>query len=705
MTSENDVQGDTPGPGDWGELRFSDGTIDSNTVLEHVKVRYGQGIVLESASPTFSHATIEFMSGPAIRMDLKSFPKGIGNSAKNNGKNAILVASGDMLVSGSWELQGIPFLIEGTLSVGQSPEVQSITPSELEQGSTILATIVGKRLSNAESISFSGTGLAGAIQPGGTDTQVTIRITAQPNAPVGNQSFEIQVAAGKVSSPVEISVASPGTLPVSVSIEPATATVVAGTSKQFNAIGVGTTNENVTWSLESIGPVVGTISSTGLYSVPSTFTDTALVIIRATSNLDISKSATAQAYVFPSAPQGPVVAPQVSVGIAPLPSAAGPSGPFVAPQVSVGIAPLPSAAGPSGPFVAPQVSVAIAQSPLAAGPSGPFVAPQVSVALTPTISSISPNSGAQGTANLSITITGKGLAGATAISFLLNGAIDNTITATNVTANVDGTQVTAEFSITSTAPIGFRIVRISTPNGTSPSIVLGGNTFSVTASTTGQCTSPPPNLVSWWPADGNSNDIIDSNNGSFQNGATFAGGNVGQAFSFDGVNDYVSVSDSSSLKPSGPFSLELWLKQNTNSICDGSRNNFVPMGKVTISTSGYMIYEECTVNNWNFIVYGVSPQNVSFNSPNEPGVWKHFVGVYDGTRLLTYVNGSLTNQVSVTGTVLHSNDNLQFGKYSTSNNFFDGFVDEATIYNRALTASEIQAIFNAGSAGKCKTTP
>ncbi|MGH7253236.1 MAG: hypothetical protein ACREIE_05490, partial [Nitrospiraceae bacterium] len=55
------------------------------------------------------------------------------------------------------------------------------------------------------------------------------------------------------------------------------------------------------------------------------------------------------------------------------------------------------------------------------------------------------------------------------------------------------------------------------------------------------CTPPPPGLVSWWPGNGNSNDIADSNNGTLQNGATFVTGKVSQAFTFDGQDDFVQV--------------------------------------------------------------------------------------------------------------------------------------------------------------------
>ena len=55
------------------------------------------------------------------------------------------------------------------------------------------------------------------------------------------------------------------------------------------------------------------------------------------------------------------------------------------------------------------------------------------------------------------------------------------------------------------------------------------------------CTAPPVDLVSWWPGDGNADDIIGNNHGTLVNGATFAAGKVGKAFSLDGDNDYVAT--------------------------------------------------------------------------------------------------------------------------------------------------------------------
>ena len=49
------------------------------------------------------------------------------------------------------------------------------------------------------------------------------------------------------------------------------------------------------------------------------------------------------------------------------------------------------------------------------------------------------------------------------------------------------------------------------------------------------CVDPPEGLISWWPAEGNADDILGDNDGTLVNGATFAPGMVGQAFSFDGT--------------------------------------------------------------------------------------------------------------------------------------------------------------------------
>src|SRR5215467_6689435 len=67
-------------------------------------------------------------------------------------------------------------------------------------------------------------------------------------------------------------------------------------------------------------------------------------------------------------------------------------------------------------------------------------------------------------------------------------------------------------------------------------------------------------VIHWWKADGNANDSVGTNHGSLVGDTTFASGENGQAFSFDGTGDYVSVPDDPSHYFTGSFTMEAWAK-------------------------------------------------------------------------------------------------------------------------------------------------
>src|SRR5206468_2924778 len=73
------------------------------------------------------------------------------------------------------------------------------------------------------------------------------------------------------------------------------------------------------------------------------------------------------------------------------------------------------------------------------------------------------------------------------------------------------------------------------------------------------CVTAPSGMISWWRAEGDATDALTANNGTLMNGATFAPGEVGQAFSLDGIDDYVSI-PLLNFSSRNAITIEAWIK-------------------------------------------------------------------------------------------------------------------------------------------------
>ncbi|HXU92410.1 MAG TPA: IPT/TIG domain-containing protein, partial [Gallionella sp.] len=219
FTSTLDTAGSTPASGDWGQIRFLDGTNDTATVIEHAQVRYGHGIDVQSASPTFNYLDIRNSLGAAIAIDLSSSPKGLGNQASGNTLNGVSVPAGDVLGTVTWGIRGIPYVVaSGIVSVGNSPVISTLNISEIQQGETLNALINGLRLAGALSVGVSTAGTTGIVQNGATDTTVPVQFMAASNAVLGTADVSLQVAAGRPSLPGALRVIQPQ--PAVTSLDP-----------------------------------------------------------------------------------------------------------------------------------------------------------------------------------------------------------------------------------------------------------------------------------------------------------------------------------------------------------------------------------------------------------------------------------------------------------------------------------------------------
>jgi hypothetical protein len=197
---------------------------------------------------------------------------------------------------------------------------------------------------------------------------------------------------------------------------------------------------------------------------------------------------------------------------------------------------------------------------------------------------------------------------------------------------------------------------------------------------------------------------VGPNNGTLQGGTTFAPGEVGQAFNFNGTSAYVQVADSPNLRFTTAMTIEAWIYPRTSggpfheiaSKWEGGSNQRSYVFDVFPDGRG-----EFAVNSdgANSIASAKSLNAIPTNQ------WSHLAGVYDGTSVKLYLNGVLQSSNSWTNGIFPGTAPLIIGSTLVSGSFFDGLVDELSLYNRALAATEIQAIYNAGSLGKCPPTP
>ena len=242
------------------------------------------------------------------------------------------------------------------------------------------------------------------------------------------------------------------------------------------------------------------------------------------------------------------------------------------------------------------------------------------------------------------------------------------------------------------------------------SLWFGISTHSAFASTINQ---PPvtlgliSGLVGHWTFDGQdmagerAYDRSGQNNtGLLTNGPTKTIGKIGQALSFDGVNDYVNVPHISTLEIIGDLTLSVWLYHRGQISAD----SFVAKGAAynTVSPYDFWVSNNGTLN---FSQNDGSANQETFTSvlPVPLSIWTHVVVTRSGTNIKLFTNGVQGLSATYTRNPTASGDPLTIGD-NLSGAPFDGLIDDVRIYNRALSASEIKRLYNIGAASKLNTT-
>ncbi|MEY4387188.1 MAG: hypothetical protein RLY20_2471, partial [Verrucomicrobiota bacterium] len=227
-------------------------------------------------------------------------------------------------------------------------------------------------------------------------------------------------------------------------------------------------------------------------------------------------------------------------------------------------------------------------------------------------------------------------------------------------------------------------------------------------------------LVGWWRAEANANDNFATNHGTLLNNVTYAAGEVGQAFSFNETNSAVVIPANPLLDVgNGPgFTVEAWINPSnvTNALPlfewnDGNYwgvHFYIAPGQPTAGSPGPAGPGQLYANVVD--VWGGWHQLGSPAGAVAAGVFQHIALTYDqGSGVATiYRNGQIVSQLGIGSFPLRTGYDLYLGRRQAPAGeacSFAGLMDEPSIYNRALTQTEIRSIVNARSLGKCNLPP
>jgi hypothetical protein len=314
----------------------------------------------------------------------------------------------------------------------------------------------------------------------------------------------------------------------------------------------------------------------------------------------------------------------------------------------------------------------------------------------------------------------------------VNVTVDNTAPVVAITSPAAGSTVSGTVTVSATssdaggvASVQFKVdgANLGAPDTTSPfsaswtttpfsndqhtltavaTDVAGWQTTSaavaVTVSNGGGGWVPPSGLVAAYTfSEGTGTTTADlsgsGNTGTISGAAWTTGGRFGNALSFDGVNDWVTIADAASVDLTSGMTIEAWvyptalsgwrtvvLKEATSP--NGLAYSLYANDNVPTRPAGY-------VNRGaggDVPVRGVVPLVLN--------TWSHLAVTYGGGSFRLYVNGTQVGTVALTGNIRTSTGALRIGGNSVWQEWFAGRIDEVRIYNRALTAAEISAGMN-----------
>jgi glucose/arabinose dehydrogenase len=266
-----------------------------------------------------------------------------------------------------------------------------------------------------------------------------------------------------------------------------------------------------------------------------------------------------------------------------------------------------------------------------------------------------------------------------------------------LTVSVDGIPRTAPFTVGEI--VGFRYA-VDTPSPQAGNTFAawsdGGakaHTYTVPASdatlTATFSTPPIGNPVAAYNFNAGSGttlaDVTGKGHTGTLNGPSWStAGRTGAALSFDGTNDAAAIADANDLDLRTGMTLEAWVRPSAL----GSWRTV--LFKEQASHMTYALYASTRDARPTGQAYIGGERNAQATAGLPVNTWTHLATTYDGATLRLYVNGTQATATALTGAMAVSNGPLKIGGNGIWSEWFAGLIDDVRVYDRALSAAEIQ---------------
>lgn len=231
-------------------------------------------------------------------------------------------------------------------------------------------------------------------------------------------------------------------------------------------------------------------------------------------------------------------------------------------------------------------------------------------------------------------------------------------------------------------------------------------------------------LVGWWPGGPLGGKIFDcSKFGALHATATnvtpgaasgwTAGKDGGYAFRFDGSNDYADTGTTTfywTLAGSSAFSLAMWLKPVAFQASAPNISHFFNWGTSSLDEIVFFRFGDS----------GLAKEKLQFGfrtgggqtklagaRTNVVDTWIHACAVYTGANMYIYVNGVQDSTKAQTGTVETpaTSSIVDFGRSRSNARYYNGCIEDARVYNRALSVAEVAALYHPATRWQLRYQP